>query len=73
MSGSQYRIDEIKYNIDTAIQKSMLETEEDKWKIILEVQSRLYEEFGIDEWNSSSMVDLEVLYVSKLWRIFRRK
>lgn len=41
MSDSQYRIDEIKYNIDTAIQKSMLETEEDK--------SRLYEEFGIDE------------------------
>lgn len=49
MSDSQYRIDEIKYNIDTSIQKSMLETEEDKWKIILEVQSRLYEEFGIDE------------------------
>ena len=49
MSDSQYRIDEIKYNIDTAIQKSMFETEEDKWKIILEVQSRLYEEFGIDE------------------------
>ena len=49
MSGSQYRIDEIKYNIDTAIQESMFETDEDKWKIILEVQSRLYEEFGIDE------------------------
>ena len=49
MSDSQYRIDEIKYNIDTAIQKNMFETEEDKQKIILEVQSRLYEEFGIDE------------------------
>ena len=49
MSDSQYRIDEIKYNIDTVIQKSLFETEEDKWKIILEVQSRLYEEFGIDE------------------------
>lgn len=46
---SQYRIDEIKYNIDNAIQKSMFHTDEEKWKIILEVQSRLYEEFGIDE------------------------
>lgn len=45
---SQYRIDEIKYNIDTAIQKSMYETDEEKWDAILEVQSRLYEEFGID-------------------------
>lgn len=46
---SQYGLDEIKYNIDTAIQRSMLETDEDNWKIIQEVQSRLYEEFGIDE------------------------
>ena len=59
MSDSQYRIDEIKYNIDAAIQKSMFETEEDKWKIILEVQSRLYEEFGIDEWNSTFKFVLE--------------
>ena len=55
MSDSQYRIDEIKYNIDTAIQRSMFETDKDDWKIIQEVQSRLYEEFGIYEWNSSFM------------------
>lgn len=53
---SQYRIDEIKYNIDTAIQKSMYETDEEKWDAILEVQSKLYEEFGVDGWNSSLMV-----------------
>lgn len=44
----QYRVDEIKYNIDTAIQKSMYETDKEKWEIILEVQSRLYDEFGIN-------------------------
>lgn len=44
-----YRTDEIKYNIDTAIQRSMYETDEENWKIIQEVQSRLYEEFGIEE------------------------
>lgn len=46
---SQYRIDEIKYNIDTAIQKSMFENDEENWNIILEVQNRLYEEFGISD------------------------
>ena len=61
MSDSQYRIDEIKYNIDTAIQKSMFETKEDKWKIILEVQSRLYEEFGIDEWKFSFKAIMEAM------------
>ena len=49
MTDSQYGIDEIKYNIDTVIQSSMFETDEENWKIILEVQSRLYEEFGINE------------------------
>lgn len=44
-----YRLDEIKYNIDTAIQRSMFETDKEKWNIIMEVQSRLYEEFGINE------------------------
>ncbi len=44
----QYERSEIKYNIDTAIQKSMYETDKEKWKIILEVQSRLYEQFDID-------------------------
>ncbi len=48
-NSGQYKTNEIKYNIDTAIQKSMYETDQEKWKVILEVQSRLYEEFGIEE------------------------
>lgn len=44
----QYRRDEIKNKIDFAIQKSMFESDKEKWDIILEVQSRLYEEFEID-------------------------
>lgn len=44
----EYRRDEIKNKIDFVIQKSMYETEKDKWNTILEVQSRLYEEFEID-------------------------
>ena len=40
----QYERSEIKYKI----QKSMYETDKEKWKIILEVQSRLYEQFDID-------------------------
>ncbi len=44
-----YRVSEIKYNIDTAIQKSMFENDEDKWNIILEMQGRLYEAFGISD------------------------
>lgn len=42
-----YRTDEIRRNIDAAIQISMLETEEENWDVILEVQTRLYERFGI--------------------------
>ena len=44
-----YRVDEIKYKIDIAIQKSMFENDEVNWNIILEVQSRLYEEFGLSD------------------------
>lgn len=44
----QYERSEIKYNIDTVIQKSMYETDKEKWEIILEVQGRLYEQFDID-------------------------
>lgn len=47
-----YRQDEIKYNIDTCIQQTMYETIENKeksWKIILELQSKLYEAFDIEE------------------------
>lgn len=49
MNEGQYRRDEIKYNIDSAIQKSMYELDKEKWDDILEVQRKLYEEFGIDE------------------------
>ena len=48
---SQYRVDEIKYNIDTAIQRIIYEKKKKKWDAIgaiLQVQSRLYEEFGIE-------------------------
>lgn len=44
----QYSRGEIKYNIDTVIQKSMYELDKEKWDAILEVQRNLYEEFGID-------------------------
>ena len=47
-NSGKYRKEEIKYNIDSAIQRSMYETDEEKWDAILEVQSGLYEEFGID-------------------------
>ena len=46
---SQYRIDEIKYRIDTAIQRTMYENNEEEWESIMKVQSYLYEEFGIEE------------------------
>lgn len=44
----QYRKDEIKRIIDSAIQRSMFDAEEKDWDVISLVQSRLYEEFGID-------------------------
>jgi len=44
----QYRKDEIKNKIDFVIQKSMFESDKERWDIILEVQSRLYEEFEIN-------------------------
>ena len=46
---SRYRIDEIKYRIDTAIQRTMYENNEEEWEYIMKVQSYLYEEFGIEE------------------------
>lgn len=45
----QYGRNEIKNKIDYAIQKSMYESDEEKWDVILEVQSKLYDEFEIDE------------------------
>ena len=44
----EYRKKKKNIKIDFVIQKSMYETEKDKWNTILEVQSRLYEEFEID-------------------------
>ena len=49
MENSQYRTDEIKYKIDTAIQRAMYENNEEEWDSIMKAQSYLYEEFGIDE------------------------
>lgn len=46
---STYTSDEIKYNIDTAIQRSMFETNKWDWDVIEDVQSRLYKEFGIED------------------------
>ena len=46
---SQYRVDEIKYKIDTAIQRVMYENDEEEWEYIIKAQSYLYEEFGIVE------------------------
>lgn len=44
---SFYRCDEIKFKIDTAIQFIMFEDKEQlHWDAILQVQERLYEEFG---------------------------
>lgn len=48
-NNSMYNIVQIKYNIDSAIEKAMFENDEEKWNLIREIQSRLYEEFGIDD------------------------
>ncbi len=44
----EYQRSEIKYNIDTVIQKTMYEMNKEQWEIILEIQRKLYEEFEID-------------------------
>ena len=44
-----YTRKEIKYNIDTAIQRTMYETESELYELLLRARSRLYEEFGINE------------------------
>ena len=48
MDNSFYRADEIKYKIDTAIQLSMYYSNKEVWDALLEAQSRLYEQFGIE-------------------------
>lgn len=49
MNKGMYRNDEIKYKIDTCVQQSMYENNKELWKVILELQTKLYDEFGIDE------------------------
>lgn len=44
---SYYRNDEIKYKIDTAIQMIMFEKGKENWDTLLEVQAKLYDEFGL--------------------------
>ena len=44
---SYYRNDEIKYKIDTAIQMVMFEKGKENWDTLLEVQDKLYDEFGL--------------------------
>ena len=48
-NNSQYRINEIKYKIDTVIQTSMFKTNKENWKIILDIQNKLYEKFDIED------------------------
>lgn len=47
-----YSRKEIKLNIDMAIEKEMWEmrnapSKEEKWDLLVEIQNKLYEEFGI--------------------------
>ena len=49
MDNSFYRVDEIKYKIDTAIQLSMYYSDKEVWDTLLEAQARLYEQFGIED------------------------
>lgn len=44
-----YRVDEIRDNIDAAIELTMLDAEEKDWDILQDVRVRLYEMFGIVE------------------------
>lgn len=45
---SFYDASEIKYKIDTAIQLAMYYTDKKHWNALLDAQSRLYEEFGLE-------------------------
>lgn len=46
---SFYDVTEIKYKIDTAIQLAMYYTDKENWDALLYAQSRLYEEFGLED------------------------
>ena len=47
MEYSAYTLKEIKQHIDLAIHLTMLHKDEGCWQALLEVQGRLYEEFGL--------------------------
>lgn len=49
MDEGTYTKKEIKLAIDEATQFSMYHVKEDKWNILMELQSRLYEQFGIED------------------------
>ena len=50
LSSTSYRLDDIKYKIDTAVQVTMYEHSADEaaMNICLDLQTKLYEQFGID-------------------------
>jgi hypothetical protein len=50
MSGNKsYDINEIRYNIDTAIELAMFNSDKSLWDALRDVKARLYDEFGIDD------------------------
>jgi len=44
-----YDISEIKCKIDTTIQLAMYYTDKENWEALLDVQRRLYEQFGLQD------------------------
>ena len=49
MTRDTYRLDEIKYRIDTAVQTTMFDNPSaDAQDLCIDIQTRLYEQFDID-------------------------
>ena len=48
-NNSFYCKNDIKYKIDTAIQFAMYYTDKEHWEALLDAQTRLYEQFGIED------------------------
>lgn len=46
---SFYDANDIKYKINTAIQLAMYYSDKEHWDALLDVQSRLYEQFGLED------------------------
>lgn len=44
-----YSVDEIKYKIIEAVQFAMYYNDKEHWDALLDFQSRLYEQFGIED------------------------